>query len=283
METIEDYKKAILDYIIKQGNNTELGIALNQARRSELRRILQQKATHSLTPSDRHFISLELKINSDTLTKELQTVSAEAFRNVENFIKEETRVPSSINVIELAAILIDFPNRPFASFRTRDTHYSIEEQLLQTEKPIRPQEVKDSIANPKPEPLPPLPKTKWSKKITFTLAGMLVLALTFWGINALKSPDYMQWQNDHYEVVENAAVTPAGAAPILAYDAEEFLQKKVNLKDSTVFFKDGKPLYFYAKVNGQPEFFTQDGNHPAYPEKELHKITHYMVEKYLSK
>ena len=111
---------------------------------------------------------------------------------------------------------------------------------------------------------------------------MLVLALTFWGINALKSPDYMQWQNDHYEAVENAAVTPAGAAPILAYDAKEFEQRKVNLKDSTVFFKDGKPLYFYAKVDSLPEFFTQDGNHPAYPEKELHKISHYIVKKYLS-
>jgi hypothetical protein len=280
MKNYEDYKIAVLNCIQSKGNHTEIGIALDQAKRSELKRLLQQRITSNLSTDDRHFICLNLKIDDREVSKSLSNVSAEAFRNVENFIKQETRDPSSSDVVELAAILIDYPYRPYANFRSNEVNCSSTVPLKEVEKSIKDDVVKDNTPASEIEPKVQL---KSKRIIAYAIAGILLLVGSVWGVYLLKIPNYMQWHDDHYELVENTQEPGAGSTPILAYDAEEIQQQKVNLKDCTVFFKDGKHLYFYAKVNGHPEFFTQDGNHPAYPDKELHRITPYIIKKYLKK
>ena len=55
---------------------------------------------------------------------------------------------------------------------------------------------------------------------------------------------------------------------------------KIEVTDTTTFFKNGKPLYWYCKVNGKPEFFNTHGLHPE-TKNALKPVSEYIIEKYV--
>lgn len=279
MKTIDTYAQAILEYLDLKA--IENGWDPKTTNRSDLREYLAQLVEKGSQDNDLRAIQHGLKLNQEVKGNTVRRCSAEEFRSVENFIKGKTAKPSTI-VVELAAVIAQFPLRPYAKYRQTDenqTREKINELLNPPMKDeLQPEKEKTTRLEQKVNPLPRTSKVSWKKGIG--IAGLI--GLFVWGItSSLNQPECMQWQENRYVLVDCQKKMTPGESLVIGYDKEEFQQRKVDLKDSTVFFKNGKPLYFYCKVNNTPEFFTQDGNHPVYRDKQLQVISGYMVQKYL--
>lgn len=94
----------------------------------------------------------------------------------------------------------------------------------------------------------------------------------------------MQWQKDHYELVDCDAVKGENYdfGAIVPVDQSQVNLKKLNVCDTTSFFIGVKPRYYYCKINDQIECFNQRGYHPL-SEQELRRITPHIVNTYIKK
>jgi hypothetical protein len=72
----------------------------------------------------------------------------------------------------------------------------------------------------------------------------------------------------------------AGMASIEPFREEVLKLKQIEVCDTTTFFKEGKPIVWYCKVDGKPEFFNTYGIHPE-TGKALRPVTKYIIEKYV--
>ena len=93
----------------------------------------------------------------------------------------------------------------------------------------------------------------------------------------------MQWQKNHYKKVDCDKVNQYSLLKqndIVPFDEDQSRLIKIEVSDTTVFFKNDKPLYWYCKVNGKPEFFNTHGIHPV-TGKALKPVTNYIIEKYV--
>jgi hypothetical protein len=91
----------------------------------------------------------------------------------------------------------------------------------------------------------------------------------------------MLWLGDHYVRVDCLDSTnkliPLKPIP---YDPVEFNRKKLQVCDTTTFFRFGKPVVWYSKKDNVVEFFNMDGVHPV-SDCELKKITQHMIDEYV--
>ena len=93
----------------------------------------------------------------------------------------------------------------------------------------------------------------------------------------------MQWQKNHYKVVDCNSENQQGLLQqhdIIPFDEHQSKLIKIEVSDTTTFFKNGKPLYWYCKVDGKPEFFNTHGVHPE-TGKSLKQVSDYIVEKHV--
>lgn len=117
---------------------------------------------------------------------------------------------------------------------------------------------------------------KFRKKIYFLvgLSAFLGLFLAFFIVKYYKK-NCMLWVEDHYEKVRCSGDVLESKLDITKL--EKF--RKVNVCDTTTFFKNGQPAIWYSNENGQLEFFTYPGLHPITNET-LDDITHYTISMY---
>ena len=69
---------------------------------------------------------------------------------------------------------------------------------------------------------------------------------------------------------------------IIPFDENTSSLKKINVSDTTTFFKGDKAIIWYSKVNGKPDFFNGPGYHPI-TGKGLKPVTIYIINKYVKK
>jgi len=86
----------------------------------------------------------------------------------------------------------------------------------------------------------------------------------------------MLWNEDHYEI--STCNGTSGEEEFREYKFDHF--KKIEVTDSTNFFKNGKVQVWYDKTNGELSFFSEPGINPENG-KSLRPITNYMIEKYV--
>lgn len=86
----------------------------------------------------------------------------------------------------------------------------------------------------------------------------------------------MVWVTDHYEETRcTGAALETEFIPHLYSNL-----KKIEVSDTTTFFRNGQPQVWYNKSNNELEFFTAPGIHPQNG-KTLKPITQYMIAKYI--
>ncbi|MQP52692.1 MULTISPECIES: hypothetical protein [unclassified Flavobacterium] len=93
----------------------------------------------------------------------------------------------------------------------------------------------------------------------------------------------MQWQKNHYEVVDCKSENQQALLKqydIIPFDEHQSKLIKIEVSDTTTFFKNGKSLYWYCKVNSTPEFFNTHGVHPE-TGTALKPVSKYIVYKYI--
>jgi hypothetical protein len=92
----------------------------------------------------------------------------------------------------------------------------------------------------------------------------------------------MQWNTNHYEevVCEGNKIGFANINPIFERDEKLLDFKKIEVCDTTIFFKDNQPIVWYIKQNNKCEYFNAPGLHPI-TNKPLRPITQYIIDKYV--
>lgn len=115
-----------------------------------------------------------------------------------------------------------------------------------------------------------------SSKKTLAIISIIVIAvLGYIGFKNGES-NCMVWKHDHYEKVD--CTGSIGEKKIVPYIFNNL--RKVEVSDTTTFFKNGEVQIWYDKSNNEVEFFTTPGIHPNNG-KTLKPISKYMIEKYI--
>ena len=204
------------------------------------------------------------------------------FRPIENFLKGESDL-SDIETINITALLVDFRPRPFRLFASKSFENESLKREMEIIKIVKPEnDIKDSTDEIKLVK----PKNNLKKKILIGFVGLLGLGSIGYTAKSiiLHEPQCMQWQNNHYEVVDcdSNKQSLLKQYDIIPFDEDQSKLIKVEVSDTTTFFKNGKSLYWYCKVNGNPEFFNTHGEHPE-TGKALKQVSEYIVKKYIKK
>lgn len=134
-------------------------------------------------------------------------------------------------------------------------------------------------------PQEPLPAFEVSKAIIFErgrkrtiLATMLLAIVIITGYAGFLQgkEDCMVWMEDHYEK------TSCSGSELEQSLNQEILEnlKKIEVTDTTEFFRNGQVQVWYDKTDGVLEYFSFYGIHPENG-KTLKPITSYIIEKYV--
>lgn len=109
------------------------------------------------------------------------------------------------------------------------------------------------------------PKRK-APKLYFIITFLIAFSFAFYFAWQLSfgHPMCMRWEKGQYIAADckNSVVIAAGA-PIVPYDEQQYKIRQVNIDAHTIFTdKDGKPLVYFSKVDGNNEYFNAPGKHP---------------------
>ncbi len=275
-ESIEAYKKAILAQyeIEKEGKYSSFLIAPSRAK---LRQLCEERLKESNHKEDKISFHLVFGFEYEAGNRNKLQAQTDKFRPIETFFKGETDL-TEIETINIAALLVDYKPRPFRVFISKS--HKIE--------PIKEETKFDEGLNVKPdnEIHPPISEAKknWKKKAgigILALAGIFSVGYTAKDL-ILDDQQCMQWQNDHYEYIDCNATEANFESPIEPINEQKAQLRKIEVNENSTFFVNDKPVVWYGKVNGEPEFFNTHGFHPV-TGKPLKPITKYMIDKWVKK
>lgn len=297
--TINSYKKAVkskYEMEKKSGNS----IYLSQPSQANLRKLCWQKFENSSNQNDLNIFKTFFGFSFDLTQKNTFTTKTDRFKPVGAFFRGETASPTD-DVIEIAAILVDFNPRPFNKFRSilvmdeasgvvcqNELLLSEKGRLLCNEKTLKDKEVgvegedlsmKASFLDFRNKNSGGKIKS-WKQNIIgvsfIFLLGFVVSYYFF-----LKK-ECMQWSGNHYEEVScDLDVQSVGSyGVVVPLDRSVLNLQKVVVTDTTVFFKNGEALIWYAKTANGIEFFNTHGRHPD-NNHALKPVTAYIIKKYV--
>lgn len=280
-DELEAYKEAIrLKYEIEKTKSYSSFLLVPS--RAKLRQLCVERLKDNATVDDLKSFHLffGFEFGMGTINK-LQT-QTDKFRPIETFLKGETYL-TDIEGINIAAILVDFNPRPFNKFLKIGSNFTNEEKNTKKNTDYSVNDLSKSDQPKKINLAEPI-KSRWHKKIgigILSLIGILSVGYTTKDL-FFAEKECMQWQENHYELVDcNCKTQGFGALnevkPIV--ENEVGLQKIIP-NESTVFFKNGKAIVWYCKTNDGIECFSSHGTHPE-TGKALRPITHYIIKKYL--
>jgi hypothetical protein len=294
--TISNYKKAIKEKyeLEKNGDNY---LYLVQPSQANLRKLCWQKFENNTNQSDLIVFNGFFGFPFDLANKNLFKTKTDRFRPIGSFFRGETETPTD-DIIELAAILVDFQPRPFTKFRvkssdligivnTEEENKTHESVILNREEASKQNQFKKEVS--KPSILFLNFKRSFSQsffkhsKVILVLVCFLVLGFTI-SYFLFPKKQCMQWNYDHYEEVscDNDLQGFKAANVIELLDENVLNLRKIKVSDTTVFFKNGAALIWYAKTKEGIDFFNTHGRHPENYHA-LKPVTPYIIKKYIKK
>jgi len=301
MKNFDDYIKAVRLKCEEQKSG-KYGSYFSVPSPAQLRNLCLVLFDNRLSKIDDVIFRLFFKVNSEEdLRKAIENFDVVKFRAVQNFFTGKNE-KTNMQALNLIAVLVDYPSRPYNKFlkeeevEKKQIDKVVAEELLVEEIPTRViqtdgiqskneshQEVNTDIYEPQinQQDRTTKPRSKHKALILF----LIVLSLVTGGYMAkdvcFPEKQCMQWQEDHYQRMDCEADDLGSIVPIIALDNKIVNLKRVHLKKGMVFFKYGKPLYYYCKVSRDSvEFFNAPGEHPV-TGKSLDGITWYMINKYV--
>ncbi|CAC9974881.1 hypothetical protein DBB36_15640 [Flavobacterium sp. WLB] len=315
--TLEDlYKKAVIKQY-EEVKNGEDYIYLSAPTRGKLNKLCWEIfETKPVSKDDQVVFNTLLGFPFDLNTKNKFRSNTNQFRPIETFLKGETD-PDKMEVVDLAAILVDFQLRPFNKFRKqidpddlelindlRDTKFfspqNSSDDLIDEVKNenVIDQKIEEPEENQSEEPESELKQEGQKQESASTFGGKkppigiwrysgiaaVLAGLGFIIYLTLLKNDCMQWSGDHYEEV-SCDLKMEGIGTFNApepYDERIIDLRRIKVCDTTTFFKNEKAVVWYAKVGDSVEFFNTHGMHPENG-RALRPITPYIIHKYVVK
>lgn len=219
------------------------------------------------------------------LRKSIANFDIEKFKAIGNFLKGRSEKTNAVS-LNLISILVDYQPRPFNKYLKSDLAVLFEEKKAND---LDFQEVNSLVLETTSRSSSE--EVLYNKTISIRmLAGIGLSVLLFvcfvYVLNHELYPkkECMQWENNHYEMVDCSSVKQgiASSKIVLPIDESAINLRKIEVNKQTLFFKNGKPLVWYCKNKGQLRFFNSYGIDPE-TEKPLKPITDYMIKKYVLK
>lgn len=290
-DLLEKYKKAIR-LKFEEEKTKDYSSFLTSPSRAKLRQLCIERFKDNSNSDDLKSFSLFFGFDfSLNIQNRLQS-QTDKFRPIETFLKGKTDL-TDIEGINIAAILVDFNPRPFRIF-TNDKNYNKNVDIILTESTssknvsseksiVKENELNISIKND--NSTKSFIKNILKKKTTIGLISLIGLfSIGYTTKNIISpNPQCMQWQKNHYEIVDCSSENQQGLIKqndIIPYNENQSKLIKIEVSDTTTFFKNGKSLYWYCKVNGKPEFFNTHGIHPE-TGIGLKRVSKYIINKYV--
>lgn len=280
-KTFDDYILAVRSKYEVEKSKVYSGFLLkpSPAQLRDLCLILHDKG---LCKKDQEVFELFFKTKPDIqLRKAIETIDVEKLRKICNFLNGKSQSTSQ-NSLNLIAILVNYEYRPFSLFLVSDINLEKEDKIA-TSKSNMGLEILEVDA-----PQKPLPTAQIRKKIAIGFLGLIGLISIGFTAKTLLAPEpqCMQWQKNHYEVVdctnENEQQGLFYHNESIPFDEHQSQLLKIEVSDTTTFFKNGKAVLWYCKVEGKPEFFNTHGVHPE-TGKALKPVSEYIVNKYVKR
>lgn len=233
------------------------------------------------------------------------------FKPIQNFITGDTVNPSPV-IVELLAWLIDFRPRPHDIRINRASIVELEEPANTTVKagsevheetpeqrePVTvsvTQSVSENVPTSKASPVLSIattPKTRKRYRVMVAIGlALLSLGIAGWwyqdhslgksNIFISSGPQFcMFWAGDHYQGIN--CNQKLGDTLVIAMDSVRLIGFRKVMQMDTVTEQSIGHLW-YAKIDGNLELYTADGNHPLKPNQRLRPLTLYMYNKYIRK
>lgn len=283
--TLEDYKKAIKKKYDteKEGVNAHFFLQLSRAKLRDLCiELFKENPNHHDLNCFRIFMGFEFDKNGANKVKAL----TDKFRPLETFLKGETDL-TDLTAVNMVAILVDFKPRPYLKFAKMESG----ENNLQHHLPVLNFDSPDTFINSATgDGALKIQKKEKTKKYVFLrnmyafLIPAILILISVFGYQKWNEKECMQWNEDHYEVVDCKTEQAAFFQLNDKIPTNDILLRlrKINVSDTTVFFKNQKPQIWYCKKGKQIEYFNGPGFHPENG-KVLKPITPYMINKYVVK
>ncbi|MGJ1204174.1 hypothetical protein [Sphingobacterium lactis] len=263
MSQFENFKKDILLYYEEELAKGTLPEPLMMPTPAGLRDYALALSASEMTPDDHRvfktFFDLEKKY--DSLSEAIDRSDRDRLIPVQRFLMRTTISPRE-GVVKLAAILVDYPNRPFR----------IDAEARKITSPTEPPA--EPIVG---EPSVGIPKHK--KIYLLILAGAVVVLGIALALNLANPPkSCMVWTGERYEKVD-CTVKLASGNPIIPLDEDKLAHfQKIMRTDTLTRWSAGK--IWYAQINRKVEFYTEAGTHPVKTDRGLRLATEYMIHKY---
>lgn len=280
-ENLERYKEAIKAKFEEEKKGIYSSFLISPSR-AKLRRLCEEKLKTSTNTDDLNNFKFIFGFDFDASNKNKLQANTDKFRPIETFLKGETDL-TDLNAINLAAMLVDFNPRPFGLYAYSGDFNNSSQDLSDSTTPKNSEDEQTplEIVSKKTHKL----KSNLKKKITIGLISFIGLgSIGFTVKNTLfKNKECMQWEKNHYEIVDCQSDNSQGfmsQSEKIPFDENQSKLIKIEVSDTTTFFKNGKSLYWYCKVNGKPDFFNTHGVHPE-SGKALRQVSQYIVDKYV--
>ena len=283
--TLEDYKKAIREKYEVEKTGVHAHFLL-QPSRARLRDLCFEWFKEHPNTSDLNSFRAFLGFDFDSSTLNKLKVATDKFRPLETFLKGETDL-TDLAAVNMVAVLVNFQPRPFLKFaKTENPATELQSANAALSFEVQKQELEVSTPN-KASYLhmeKNAKKNLFQKRWYFFIAPLLLVLLSIFGYQKWNQKECMQWNEDHYEMVDckTAQLGLLHSAEKVVWDETAFALKKITVSDSTPFFNNEKPLIWYCKRGQQIEYFNGPGFHPENG-KVLKPITTYMINKYVVK
>lgn len=293
--SFEDYKKAIWhEYeIIKKNDVTGFFSDLSPAM---VRDFYAYLTDNGLSKTDEEIMKkfFETKEN-ESIKKSIINSNTDKLKPVISFLTGKTKNPDQKIRVELAAILISFDQRPHYRFLKTETdedsrEFEIDPKVETKSKDLEESQYNVQRDNYREHSLNNITSqiykinSKFKLKKAVMFLSIVAFSIAFF-YNYLNHKDCLEWQNDRYIETdcELGINRPDGLVTKIPYDKDLLSFRKITPTDTTTYFKDGKAIVWYCKMDADHlELFNAPGHHPV-TKQPLRAITRHMILKYLKK
>jgi hypothetical protein len=286
--TLENYKAAIKAKYAVEKTGIYSSFLLHPSR-AKLRKLCAELFLNHPSPDDLKCFSAFFQFDFTPHISNKLKEQTDKFRPIETFFKGETDL-TDIEAVNIAALLVDYQPRPYLKFSKQEV-FNTENSLLVPAPPEERVVVTETIktdytvssSDIVEEQLPlEHKKSVFSQKRGLVPVLILVAIVSGFGYLLMPKKECMQWQKDHYEAVvcDTKALEVADLYSTLPLNKSMLDFRKIQVCDTTTFFKCNKPIVWYSKTKKKLDFFNAPGFHPENG-KPLKPITQYMINKYI--
>jgi len=280
--TFEGFVIAVKQQYEVSKNGSYSGFLLNPSP-AQLRNLCLLLLENKLSKSDEAIFRVFFQVPEGAVfRKAIENFDVEKFRAVGNFLRGRSERTNAIS-LNLISVLVDYQPRPFNKYLKADVGFQAEVISKEKEDFQGIETFIYGLAESKGDNATKSISIRQLSRIGIVAVLSLVLGYI---INQAFFPDKecMQWQNDHYELVDCSSVKQGIATQneVKPIDNSAINLQKIEVNKQTQFFKNGKPQVWYSKIKGKLQYFNSYGINPE-TDKPLKPITNYMIKKYVMK